>query len=213
MRIILDLEDQLWAMTQSDLVSERVKRLWIIKPSRMHTAYSRLASFVDFTDSENPLALSELGLYNYADQEKKISHFMEPLVPIESIYDSSDSTPLHATLEKQFANNYMLKGLQTWNVPLHKTINSLPPSIHQNFLPSSEPKYAAIDTIKSLSLSDFVLTGSKKFGSINLWSSKLGLNLVGGFNFTKQVHQAKQLEVAVCLKMNSFVNKLTENDV
>lgn len=56
----------------------------------MHTAFSRLASFVDFTDSENPFALSELGLYNYADQEKKISHFMEPLVPIESIFENSD---------------------------------------------------------------------------------------------------------------------------
>lgn len=28
MRIVLGLEDQLWAMTQSDSVSERVKRLW-----------------------------------------------------------------------------------------------------------------------------------------------------------------------------------------
>jgi hypothetical protein len=58
-----------------------------------------------------------------------------------------------------------------------------------------------------------VLTGSKLFGSINIWSSKLGLNLVGGFNFKKQLYQAKQSEVAVCLKMNSFANKITEKDV
>ena len=65
--IVLDLEDQLWAMTQSDSVSERVKRLWAIKPSRMHTSYSRLTSLVNFTDSEDPITLAELGLYNYSD--------------------------------------------------------------------------------------------------------------------------------------------------
>lgn len=110
---------------------------------------------------------------------------MEPGVPLESIYEDQGSMPLQISLEKQLANNYMLKGFDTWNVPLSKTINSLPPSLHQNFLPVSEPKYAAIDVIRYLSNSDFVLTGSKTSGSINIWSSRLGMNLVAGYNFMK----------------------------
>jgi len=33
------------------------------------------------------------------------------------------------------------------------------------------------------------MSGSLKNGSVNIWSTSLGLNLAGGFNFKKQVHQ------------------------
>ena len=38
--------------------------------------------------------------------------------------------------------------------------------------------------MKTLSGSDFVATGSLKDGSINVWSSGMGLNFAGGYNFT-----------------------------
>jgi len=97
---MLGLEDQLWAMTQSDSVSERVKRLWSAQTSRMHSAYSRLASFVNYNDSEKPLTLAELGLVDYADQEKKLCHYMEPNVPVESVYEDQGSIPIELALEK-----------------------------------------------------------------------------------------------------------------
>ena len=34
------------------------------------------------------MTLAELGLYNYEDNNKKLAHFMEPKVPIESIYEA-----------------------------------------------------------------------------------------------------------------------------
>lgn len=100
LRIMLGLEDQLWAMTQSDSVHERVKRLWPAQSSRMHSAFVRAASFVNFSDSERPVALAELGLINFADNEKKLCHFMAPQVPIETIYEDQGSVPLEITLEK-----------------------------------------------------------------------------------------------------------------
>ena len=53
----------------------------------MHSAYSRVSSFVIYNDSEKPVELAELGLFNYADKEKKLSHFMETGVPVETIYE------------------------------------------------------------------------------------------------------------------------------
>jgi len=46
------------------------------------------------------LTLAELGLFNYADQEKKLSHFMEPGVPVECVYEDTGSIPIEIALEK-----------------------------------------------------------------------------------------------------------------
>lgn len=139
LKVLLSLEDQLWAMAQGAVVSQAVRDLWPEKTSRTYSALSRLASFVKYADSENPIDLAELGLCNYEDQNKKLQHFMEPGVPIESIYetggDGSNPGQLQVALQKQFPANYLLKGLHTWNVPLAHTINHLPPDVHQDFLP------------------------------------------------------------------------------
>ena len=81
-------------------------------------------------------------------------HFQEAGVPIESLYThGNESGDLLIWLEKQFVHNYLLKGLQTWNVPLAQTINHLPPSLHQNMLPENheepETQLGSVDTIIS----------------------------------------------------------------
>jgi hypothetical protein len=43
-----------------------------------------------------------------------------------------------------------------------------------------------IDAIKPLTSSGYVMTCSKQSASINLWTSVVGLNLSGGYNFKKQ---------------------------
>ena len=80
-------------MAQGPEVEKVVRDLWPQQTTRTHSAYSRLASFVRFSDQEDPITLAELGLYNYEDSNKKLAHFMEPKVPIESIYETcSDSS-------------------------------------------------------------------------------------------------------------------------
>ena len=86
MSIGIDLEDQLWAMTQSPQVPSSVKNLWAQAKSRTHTAYGRLASLVQLADSEEPFKLAELGLVNEGDKQKRFMHYQEPHVPLESIY-------------------------------------------------------------------------------------------------------------------------------
>jgi hypothetical protein len=85
---------------------------------------------------------------------------MDTLVPVETIYEDQGSIPLEIALEKQFTENYMLKGLDTFNIPLAQTLNNLPPSLHQNFAPAHVPAFANIDVVKHLPFSDLVLTGS-----------------------------------------------------
>lgn len=35
---------------------------------------------------------------------------------------------------------------------------------------------------------DYALSGNLESGSVNIWSTGMGLNLCGGFNFKKQAH-------------------------
>ena len=52
------------------------------------------------------------------------------------------------------------------------------------------------------------MSGSLQHGSINIWSTKLGLNLAGGFNFKKQFHsestQSAKTETLNHLKLNQY---------
>jgi hypothetical protein len=118
-------------MAQGPFVESSVKNLWPEMSSRVHTSYGRLASMLQLADSEEPQKLAELGLVNEGDSKKQFMHFQEPSVPIESIYDAN----LVNCLEKQLPNAAILKGLQTWNVPMNQTLNALPPSVHASGLP------------------------------------------------------------------------------
>ena len=83
--ILLKLEDQLWAMIQTDEVPTSVKDLWASKSaSRIHTAYGRLSSLITmpgslFGDSDSSaislMELANLGLVNSADKYGKLHHF------------------------------------------------------------------------------------------------------------------------------------------
>ena len=65
---------------------------------------------------------------------------------------------------------------------------------------------AAIDSVKTVTDSSYVLTGSKASASINVWTSTLGLNLAGGFNFRKQAYVAQNgLEAVESLYFESLV--------
>jgi hypothetical protein len=69
-------------------VGQAVLDLWPDKVSRLHSAYNRLGSMVQMSDSEEPLVLAELGLFNFFEEQKKLGHFMEGKVSVESIYNS-----------------------------------------------------------------------------------------------------------------------------
>lgn len=107
----------------------------------------------------------------------------------------------------------MLKGLDTFNVPIASTINSLPPALHQSFATASMPQFADIDVVRHLSFSDLVLTGSKQSGSVNVWSATLGMNLLGGFNFLKDLHKAQESAAAVPFKLSQFKGRHSEHNV
>lgn len=46
------------------------------------------------------------------------------------------------------------------------------------------------------SATGYALSGNLSDGSINVWSTQLGLNLAGGYNFKKQVHSEPSQEKA-----------------
>lgn len=119
-------------MTQGESVPEDVRDLWPHQVSRTYSAFTRLSSFAQYHDSEDPVMLAELGLLNYEDANKKLRHFMDYSVPLENIYENRDGETgsmkdLQIALQKQLPANYLLKGLKTWNVTLAQTINNLPP--------------------------------------------------------------------------------------
>ena len=67
-----------------------MRDLWQKQVSRTYSSLNRLSSFAEYHDSEDPVTLAELGLMNYEDGNKKLRHFMDYSVPIESIYETND---------------------------------------------------------------------------------------------------------------------------
>ena len=66
--ICLQIEDQLWAMTQTVNVPKEIRDLWPSHHLRQHTALGRLKTMIYFQDSEQPMKLAELGLMNTSDK-------------------------------------------------------------------------------------------------------------------------------------------------
>jgi len=181
-------------MAQGPLVPQNVRDLWAKQVSRTYSAFARLSSFAQYHESEDALTLAELGLVNYEDGHKKLRHYMDFTVPIESIYENLEENGLKSNLQialqKQLPSNYLLRGLRTWNVTLAQTVNSLPPALQRDMIAGlSQPSLAPIDNVKSLSRSNFVITGSRASASLNIWTSTLGLCFVGGYNFRDQFYK------------------------
>ena len=78
--------------------------LWPSNTSRIYSAYNRLASLTQLQDSEQPIAMAELGLINYSDESKKFGHFMEGKTPVERIYKRIDNTE-GSSFESQVTRN------------------------------------------------------------------------------------------------------------
>jgi hypothetical protein len=108
-------------------------------------------------------------------------------VGLENIYDltaGQGPSDIQAALEAQFKSNLMLRGYDSWNVPLHRSLNSMPPQSQSSALetgPSQE-----ITSIQPLPATDFVLTASSHDAAVNIWVTKAGLTRVHALNFKWQ---------------------------
>lgn len=133
--------------------------------------------------------LAELGIVNQGDQLKDLVHFQEPHIKLEPIHDNN----LIYSLEKQLPFNNVVKQLPTWNVPMRRSLNAIPPCQHLNGLPKEVyeekkiPQASQVDEI--LSIGNFVLTGNNQHSSVNIFSTQLGLNRVMQHNLTSAQHK------------------------
>ncbi len=91
--ILFSLEDQLWAMIQTDQCPSSVKDLWSTRStSRIHTAFGRLSSLITFpcafkhANSLDISTLAEFGLVNTSDKYGKLQHFQEFHAELENIF-------------------------------------------------------------------------------------------------------------------------------
>eukprot|EP00347_Sterkiella_histriomuscorum_P017580 403348792 len=221
--ILLKLEDQLWAATQSDQVASSLKSLWSSgassTSSRRHTAFGRLSSLITYPTQTNtiydPISMAELGLVNIDDKYGKLQFYQEFKVELENIFERSNQNQiadqdLRFQLAKQFPQNLLLKGLSTWNVPINETLNSMPPQVHDNNLEGLKQNYCSIDSVKSIQNSDLILTGSKD-GSINIWSSKLRLQKISGLNLKLKLYQEKEID-QLLIANHSSQEELKQDD-
>lgn len=77
----------------------------------------------------------------------------------------------------------MVMGFDSWNVPLYKSLNSMPPSTQRSGLREMAP--SAVTGLYALPHSDFVLTTSDD-AAVNIWSTKAGLTLIAAWNYKLQ---------------------------
>ena len=94
----------------------------------------------------------------------------------------------------------MIKGFESINVPLYKTLNYYPASCHTTLMYSDssgtiEPIRSMITHFLTTSKSEFVATANNSDGSICIWNSVLQLFLAGRINFKSNIAQSKELDV------------------
>jgi hypothetical protein len=141
--VLVGLEDQLYQIAhRADSLDEEEKGVLRISDlSRAHTALGRLSSLMSLpSDSQIcPIKLAEHGVCNIQDRNLTggLRFFQHLQVELENVYQSCPDTgarDIEAALECQFTNNLMIKGFDSWNVPLHKSINSMPSCSQSNGL-------------------------------------------------------------------------------
>jgi hypothetical protein len=137
--VIVGLEDQVYQIArQSEHLSiEARKVLYQRDISRAHTALGRLASLISLPSDQQlcPLTLADHGVCNVRDKSPSegLRFYQHLKVDLENIYESCSEAgkrDIQAVLEEQFRSNLMIKGFDSWNVPLAKSINSMPSRAH-----------------------------------------------------------------------------------
>lgn len=137
--VIVGLEDQVYQIaSQSECLSTEAKKvLYQRDMSRAHTALGRLASLMSLPSDQQhcPLALADHGVCNVRDKNlsEGLRFYQHLKVDLSNIYETCSATgsrDIHAVLEEQFKSNLMIKGFDSWNVPLAKSINSMPSRAH-----------------------------------------------------------------------------------
>ena len=69
----------------------------------------------------------------------------------------------------------MVKGFPSWNVPLSRTLNKLPPGVHESEVKITEKKKPeTISGVKTVDESSFLLSVASD-GSVNVWNSAVTL--------------------------------------
>ena len=76
----------------------------------------------------------------------------------------------------------MIKGFDSWNVPLGQSLDSMPPKRHVSGLRENSSNQV-INSLKALENSDFVLSTCAQDASFNIWSTKAGLILMAAYSF------------------------------
>jgi hypothetical protein len=79
----------------------------------------------------------------------------------------------------------MIKGFDSWNVPLSKSLNSMPPRTHSSGLRTQGQSHP-ITGLQALQGSDYVLSSSTGDAAVNIWSTKAGLTRISALNFKLQ---------------------------
>ena len=149
LNILVGLEDQLYQIaSQSESLSDEAKKVIYQKDmSRAHTALGRLTSLMSLPSDcwICPLTLAEHGVCNVQDKSLSggLRFYQHLQVELENIYQSSPETgkrDIQAALEAQFKSNLMVRGFDSWNVPLGKSLNSMPSRSHTSGLRVQNPK-------------------------------------------------------------------------
>lgn len=146
--ILAGLGDQLHQVAaQSEQLPSATRQVLLGQAdlSRAHTALGRLGSLLSLpTDTRvSPFTLAEHGVCNTMDTQltSGLRFYQHLSVGLENIFDlpgEAGSSDIQASLEAQFKSNLMLRGYDSWNVPLHRSLNAMPPQSHYSTINHSE---------------------------------------------------------------------------
>ena len=189
LQILLNLDETLYAMTLHETASPKLQKYWPNKQPRLFTAFARLGSLLTYPSNKFSIVqLAEAGLYNTQDILYDIRHFIDPTKRIEELHNIKENEELWSLLQKSLPNNRMIQGLTSENVPLHVTLNNIPPQQH-----SSEAQNKVID-IATNPKTSLVSTISEN-GEVKIWNTEVALVCMAHSNFRQKGMDEKALQL------------------
>jgi hypothetical protein len=140
--LLAGLEEQVHQVYSGENLSHATRQILSQKDkSRFHTSLGRLTSLLSLPTTEQvpPISLAEHGVCNVLDRNlaSGLRFYQHLQVEMENVFDRGQGQRgVQAALEDQFKSNLMVRGFESWNVPLHRSINVMPPKLQSSALSS-----------------------------------------------------------------------------
>ncbi|KAL4506801.1 hypothetical protein ABPG72_001222 [Tetrahymena utriculariae] len=198
---LLRLDEQLFAMTLHEDASAELKQLFNTGVSRIFTAFGRLISFYNYTNTNFSIEnLAQAGLVNIHDLQQDLRHFLDYYTPLQ-ITKASNVQNIQKQIQTQLEGNNFINGPINSDIGLDITVNSMPYQVHKNDKSMISEKKVKFVKPQRKYLSNYICSFDSD-GIVNIWNTELNLQRVAISDFKKEFVFPVECQIGNDLRKN-----------